>query len=36
MPTSAHWEAANLPQIIVKTVHTARADVYRQAADPHP
>ena len=27
MPTSARWEVANSPQITVKTVHSARADV---------
>ena len=27
MPTSARWEQTNLPQIFVKTVRTARADV---------
>ena len=27
MPTSARWEPTNSPQISMKTVHTARADV---------
>ena len=27
MPTSARWEPANSPQISMKTVRTARADV---------